>query len=149
MPTITEPVVHTLGGCVINTEALVGVSNIDVSLGQAYETTSTDGSLYPQFGIYNGGKPTITVSHVQPIPVITELTSIGSAIGSSTTFKLLAFDATTQLPTAIGEITMTVALGRVVPSGIETQVGSPSELSFGVICLSDAPAVHPIAYATS
>ena len=142
IPAIVEPLLHTLGPVTLNTVATDGVQSVDFALGQRWSPMFADGDLYPKIGSYDGGEPTISVNHADPVAVLGSAFT-GAAITGTTQVVLNALDPTTQVPTATGAITISVADGRILPRNLSANVGSVAQLGFDIVGLSDAAQVHP------
>ncbi len=142
IPAITPPLLHTIGPFTKNGAAISGLASVSASLNQRWTAHSFDGDLYPQIGRYDGGAPVMSFTPADPVAVLGS-NYIGEAITSTTTLELLAMDATTQVPTETGKITVTIADGRIVPQSVGTTVGEIAQGGWDVIGLSDSAAVHP------
>jgi len=142
IPSIAEPLLHTLGPVTLNNVATDGVQSVDGSLNQRWNPLFADGKLYTQVGSYDGGDPVLNVNHADPVAILGS-DFVGKEITSLTKVVYNAIDATTQKPTAVGAITLTIGDGRIMPRAVSANVGEVAQLGFDILSLSDSPQVHP------
>lgn len=142
IPAISEPLLHTLGPVTLNNVVTNGVQSVDGQLNPQWNTFFADGKLYTQDGTYDGGNPLISITHGDPVAILgTDF--IGLEITALTKVVLNAIDAVTQVPTAVGAITITIADGRIMPRTVSTSVGEIATVGVDIIGLSDAAQTHP------
>jgi hypothetical protein len=150
LPSITQPVRHTLGPWSHNGTVLPGVTGYGIDFGQRVEVTRHDGDPYAIAALRNGGQPRFSIAHADPFALLNSLTLTGSDITANDVLYFRQYNATTGvIDTGATAISMTIGKGRVKPLEVTNAQGQISTIGVEIAALSTDGTSAPIVVATN
>lgn len=141
----SEPVLHTLGPCVVEGERLDGIKGSGFSLNHSYTAEPSDGELYPRTADLIGGDPQLVADHEDPRTLLAELGLNGVPLSSGAIWYYRAYVAGLVASTGIS---ITAASGRCMPSDMSARHRSRARQGLVVDALSSSDGTHPLAVAS-
>jgi len=148
LPTLTgSPALHTLGPVDVNGTIIPGLAGHSGSIGSSIAVQRTDGDLYARVCARIEAKPTMSLSHQDPVGVLAQLTLMGIVITSVKVY-CKAYDPVTGIAAQAGSISFTMVSGRIHPGGPDASQGSVAATGIEVLGISDDGGTNPIAVAT-
>lgn len=149
LPAITgSPALHTLGPVSVNGTIIPGLSGHSGSIGSTIAVQRTDGDLYARVCARIEAKPTMGLTHQDPLTILSELTLMGVTITSVIVYAK-SYDPVSGIASQAGSISFTMVSGRLHPGGPDASQGSVASTSLEVLGISDDGGTNPIAVNTN
>lgn len=143
-----SPALHTLGPVKVNGTVIPGLSGESGSIGSSIAVQRTDGDLYARVCARIEAKPTMSLSHQDPVSILNSLTLMGIVITEVVVYAK-AYDPATGIAAQAGSISFTMVSGRIHPGGPDASQGGVVSTSIEVLGISDDGATNPIAINTN
>jgi hypothetical protein len=141
----SEPVLHTLGPCVVEGERLDGIKSSGFNLNHGYTAEPSDGELYPRTADLMSGEPQLVADHEDPATLLTELGLNGVPLSSGAIWYYRAYSA--GLVSSTG-ISITAASGRCFAQDMAARHRARARQGVVVDALSSSDGTHPLAVAS-
>lgn len=146
LPTLSaQPALHSMGPVKVNGSTVSGASSWSISTGKSFNIPSNDGDLYPTSAAVIDGTPTISVSHSDPIGVLTSL----GIDGKTDDCVVYARGYSSNVLASSGAVSVTVGTAELVPSAASVSQGALASSGFTAYPISSDGSTYPLTIDTN